>query len=172
MPHRADWRCQRQRDERHTHSRLSLLTSRLSRLRQNPERQLALTMPLGPCHLARERAAASDRCRCVKAPKRHCSAATANLLNPFRRGVIARLIACPHFGRRRVRIEECQQDLVTDARRTDKLQHASLTCFATPLGLLKAATSAQSKPVNRFQRPSIWSVENSESIVKFAARRR
>src|SRR6516164_7478642 len=108
-----------------------------------------------------------------KAQKRHCTAATTNLLSPFCRGMIAGLvIACRYFCRSRMRTKDCQQDVVTDARRTDRLQHVSLTCFATPLGLLKAAASAQSKPVNRLQRPSIWSVENSESIVKFAARRR
>jgi hypothetical protein len=86
-------------------------------------------------------------------------------------GMIARfVIACRYFCRSRVRTEDCQQDVVTEARRTDRLQHASLTCFA--FGLAQGATRAQSKPVNRFQRPSIWSVENSESIVKFAARRR
>jgi hypothetical protein len=50
---------------------------------------------------------------------------------------------------------------------------------ALPPALLKAPRVLKIAPVNRFQRPSIWSVESSESILKlprggsdFFARRR
>jgi len=68
------------------------------------------------------------------------------------------------------------QDLVTQAWRADRLRICGRHGIAA--GLARGATSAQ-KPVNRFQRPCIWSVESSESILKlprggsdFFARRR